>query len=51
MSTGLLKDSLTRLGKISREIVGISKNIFTYQKEKYKYDIRINLIETLGISR
>ncbi len=51
MSIGLLKDSLKRLRSINKEVLAVSKSIFAFQKEKYKYDIRVNIIESLGISR
>ncbi len=49
MSISLLNDSLKRLRNLSKKIVTISRALSLYQREKYKFDIRSNIIAQLGI--
>ncbi len=50
MSIKLLNDSLKRMQDMSKKIVLLLKSISTYQREKYKFDIRSKIIEELKIS-
>ena len=50
MSISLINDSLKRMRELSKKIVSILKIISQYQREKYKFDIRNNIITQLGIT-
>ncbi len=50
MSMKLINDSLKRLRDLSKKIVSILKIVSVYQREKYKFDIRSNIITQLEIS-
>ncbi|MCK5672344.1 MAG: hypothetical protein KAH95_03155 [Spirochaetales bacterium] len=50
MSIKLINDSLKRMREQSNKIVSILKIISVYQREKYKFDIRNNIVIQLGIS-
>ncbi|MCK5153277.1 MAG: hypothetical protein KAQ93_02880 [Spirochaetales bacterium] len=50
MSISLINDSLKRMCDLSKKIVSILKIISVYQREKYKFDIRGNIIIQLGIT-
>jgi hypothetical protein len=49
MSIKLLNDSSKRMRDLSQKIVTILKTISNYQREKYKFDIRSNIIIQLDI--
>lgn len=49
MSVKLINDSLKRMREQSNKIVSILKLISVYQREKYKFDIRSNIIIQMGI--
>jgi len=50
MSINLINDSLKRLRDISKTIVSILKVVSVYQREKYKFEVRSNIIIQLGIA-
>lgn len=50
ISSSLIKDSLKRMAELTRKIVSILKAVSVYQREKYKFDIRSNIIVNLEIT-
>jgi hypothetical protein len=49
MSHKIVNDSLQQLAKLSKEIVAVLKKITTFQKEHYKYQVRLNVTDTMRL--
>jgi hypothetical protein len=49
MSGRIVNDSLQQLGKLSKEIVAILKKITTFQREHYKYQVRVNILDSMRL--
>jgi len=49
LSAGIVKDSHDQIMKASRTILSILKEITEYQKETYKYDLRVTVLPELGL--
>jgi len=50
LSKNMINDSLKRMQGLGKKIVSILKVISIYQREKYKFDIRSNIITQLGLT-
>ncbi len=50
MSISILTDSVKKLNSISKQMLSILKKVSAYQREKYKFDIRANIIGPLSIT-
>lgn len=50
LSKKMINDSLKRMQSLGKKIVSILKIISVYQREKYKFDIRSNIITQLGLT-
>ena len=49
MSRKIVNDSLQQLGKLSKEIVAILKKITLFQREHYKYQVRLNITDEMKL--
>jgi len=49
LSTSIVNDSIKQLGKQSSIILEILKKVSVYQRERYKYDFRLQLFHSLRI--
>ncbi len=50
MSSSLLADSIKKMGELSRQILGVLRKVSMYQREKYKFEIRTNIMIPLGLT-
>ncbi len=50
MSTNLLSDAIRKLSSLSKQILGVLKKVSSYQREKYKFEIRSRILVPLSIS-
>src|SRR6056297_2909730 len=49
LSHSILKDSIRQLTKHSKQILSILKKLSIYQKERYKYDFRLQLFNSMKL--
>jgi hypothetical protein len=49
ISTGVINDSIQQLDKNSKQILSVLKKVTIYQRERYKLDIRNNLLDTIDL--
>lgn len=47
ISSGVINDSIQQLDKNTKQILGVLKKLTIYQRERYKLDLRSNLIDTM----
>ncbi len=50
MSTSLLSDSIKKLASMTKQMLMILKKVSTYQREKYKFEIRSNILVPLSLT-
>ena len=51
MSISILTDSIKKLNSMSKHMLSILKKVSAYQREKYKFDVRSNILVPLSITQ